>query len=370
MIEHNGVLIHLDPKSDRVVGSELEFDGWVVTEADRSLKGIWLPAVGMERLTICDRPDVRRVFPNRTALGFSGKCPERSIGPGGLRLALQVTNEVIEVEYPLPEPLPKLRIPKRIGSAGALLWLSLRERLTTNPAKRWRLRLRRHLIYRRQRSGIFRRLHTEALLNDFATAVPDAFFIQIGANDGFTGDPLHQLINRADTRWRGVLVEPVAHLFAELSKRYADNSALQLERAAICESDGTAIIHRLETKTDDSLWLDQVPSFDLDLVRRTAQQLGVTDKATVGETVPCLSVATLLERHRIKRIDLLVIDAEGWDWRILRQFDLSRLRPKLILYEHQHLSPEECAQAHQFLRRHKYEWEETPEGDTLAWTIN
>ena len=106
MIEHKGVLIHLDPKGDRVADSELEFDGWVVTAADRSLKDVWLPATGVERLTTCDRPDVRRVFPNRRAVGFSGKCRERDIGPQGLRLALQVADEVFEVEYPLPAPLP------------------------------------------------------------------------------------------------------------------------------------------------------------------------------------------------------------------------------------------------------------------------
>ena len=53
----------------------------------------------------------------------------------------------------------------------------------------------------------------------------------------------------------------------------------------------------------------------------------------VEEEVRCLSVATLLARHSIVRLDLLVIDTEGWDWRILRQFDLARLQPKLLLYE-------------------------------------
>jgi hypothetical protein len=62
-----------------------------------------------------------------------------------------------------------------------------------------------------------------------------------------------------------------------------------------------------------------------------------------------------------------VIDTEGWDWRILRQFDLTILHPKLILYEHQHLSPQERDQAHQFLAQHTYGWAETEEGDTVAW---
>jgi FkbM family methyltransferase len=205
------------------------------------------------------------------------------------------------------------------------------------------------------------------LLSDFATAVPDAIFIQIGANDGFTGDPLNPLITRSDTRWRGVLVEPVADLFAKLSERYGHNPALRLERAAIGEHDGTIEIHRLQTTGGDSLWLQQLPSLDRALLQRNASEFGQPERPTVTEVVPCLSVATLLTRHQIEHCDLLVIDAEGWDWRLLRQFDLARLRPKLILYEHQHLAPEERAQAHQFLAQHAYQWSETEEGDTVAW---
>jgi hypothetical protein len=45
---------------------------------------------------------------------------------------------------------------------------------------------------------------------------------------------------------------------------------------------------------------------------------------------------------------------------------IDRLRPKLILYEHQHLSSEDRQTAHQFLARHNYDLAEMPEGDTIA----
>ena len=77
----------------------------------------------------------------------------------------------------------------------------------------------------------------------------------------------------------------------------------------------------------------------------------------------------MLQRHHIQSLDLLLIDTEGWDWRILRQFDLARLQPKLILYEHQHLLSRERSDAHEFLARHGYGWAETPEGDTIAWRL-
>jgi hypothetical protein len=114
--------------------------------------------------------------------------------------------------------------------------------------------------------------------------------------------------------------------------------------------------------------LDQLPSVELDVLQANARQFGASDKPAVAETVASFSLATLLHRHQIDRLDLLVIDTEGWDWRILRQFDLARLRPKLILFEHQHLSAEARGGAHEFLARHDYGWAETAEGDTLAWS--
>jgi hypothetical protein len=65
-----------------------------------------------------------------------------------------------------------------------------------------------------------------------------------------------------------------------------------------------------------------------------------------------------------------VIDTEGWDWRVLRQFDLARLRPRLILVEHQHLTDEDKRAMYERLAGSGYGWAETPEGDTIAWRLN
>jgi FkbM family methyltransferase len=367
MIEKEGVLVHLDPKDDRIGDADFEFTGWIV--ADRSISAVWLPTVGSMRLTTSERPDVRRVFPDRIAIGFSGKCRADALGAGVLKIAVQLPEQILEVEHPVQEPLPKAPLRQRMVSSLQLAWLQLRERMASNSSNRFVHTLQRHLLARRLRGGVFRRRHTEKLLEDFATSVPDAVFVQIGANDGFTGDPLNHLIERADTRWQGILVEPVAHLFAQLSQRYGQNPGLGLERAAIGESDGITVIHRLEKNPADSLWLEQIPSLDPKLLRRSADQFGKGESAIVEEEVPSLTVATLLKRHDIKQLDLLVIDAEGSDWRILRQFNLKLLRPRLILYEHQHLSAEEREEAHHFLDRFNYGWAETEEGDTVAWAL-
>jgi FkbM family methyltransferase len=365
MIEKDDLLVHLDPACDRVGNADFKFTGWVA--AHQAIRAVSLPKAGPHCLTTCERPDVRRVFPDRVALGFSGRCPASALGQNGLRIAVEVENGRIEVEHPVPAALPQPSFAAQWRTGLRMSWLRLREKLASHDSARFEWMLRRHLLARRLRGGVFHRRHTESLLQDFATAIPDAFFLQIGANDGFTGDPLNPMIERSDTRWRGVLVEPVAHLFTKLAERHAKNPALRLEQAAIGERDGRTIMHRVASTQADSLWLDQIPSLDPELLRRSAAQFGSGERATIAEEVPMLSVATLLERHAIARLDLLVIDTEGYDWRILRQFDLTRLRPKLILYEHQHLSPEENASARRFLDQEGYESVATEEGDTIAW---
>ena len=46
---------------------------------------------------------------------------------------------------------------------------------------------------------------------------------------------------------------------------------------------------------------------------------------------------TLLDRHHVKKIDLLQIDVEGYDYELLKSFNFERIKPQLIRYEHRHL---------------------------------
>ena len=55
-----------------------------------------------------------------------------------------------------------------------------------------------------------RRIDFDHLMNDLGKS-KDFFFIQIGANDGLTGDTLNQYIKKF--KWTGILVEPVAYVF-------------------------------------------------------------------------------------------------------------------------------------------------------------
>ena len=73
-------------------------------------------------------------------------------------------------------------------------------------------------------------------LDELAAASPQIFVVQIGSNDGVSGDPLHPYIKRFG--WQGVLVEPLPHLCRELIETYAGIPGITCENAAIGEQSG------------------------------------------------------------------------------------------------------------------------------------
>lgn len=60
---------------------------------------------------------------------------------------------------------------------------------------------------------------------------PDFFFVNIGANDGISNNPIYPFLR--DHGWGGIAVEPLEPLFAELERNYRGFPRVILERAAI-----------------------------------------------------------------------------------------------------------------------------------------
>ena len=43
-----------------------------------------------------------------------------------------------------------------------------------------------------------------------------------------------------------------------------------------------------------------------------------------------------MSKHRVSRVDLLQVDCEGYEYEILKMFDLQRFNPSLVNYESVH----------------------------------
>ena len=82
--------------------------------------------------------------------------------------------------------------------------------------------------------------------------------------------------------------------------------------------------------------------------------------------VRCEPLMSVLDRHRVERIDVLHIDAESYDYQVLKQIDFKRFRPKLILYEHRHLNTADRNAATALLSGEGYRLIDCGASDTMA----
>jgi hypothetical protein len=57
----------------------------------------------------------------------------------------------------------------------------------------------------------------------------------------------------------------------------------------------------------------------------------------ISEPVRCISFTSLLEEFQVRKIDLLHLDTEGYDFEIIKLIPFGVLKPNLIFYEHMHL---------------------------------
>ncbi len=203
-------------------------------------------------------------------------------------------------------------------------------------------------------------------LRDLSCRQKDVFFLNIGANDGL--DHIGEYAIRK--KWRGIMVEPVPYIFKSLQKVYKRIPWVKLENVAIADAVGMQCFYFLK-KTNYIPSGDTIGSFDQNHVKHILGNLGVVEKERnldpflVSKEVSCLRLSDLMDRNNVTHVDVISIDTEGYDGKIVKQIDLSRYHPELIIYESEHLTAEEQAQCCKFLLGHGYEVYDDSE-NTLA----
>lgn len=188
------------------------------------------------------------------------------------------------------------------------------------------------------------------------------FFVQIGSNDGQQGDPIYNIVRHND-KWSGLLVEPVPFLFKRLQHNYQEPDRFTLENVAIAPENGTLKFYYvsesawLDLGEELPQWFDQVGSLSKEHILKhlpTGLSASRLEPYIVEADVESLRLSNLLSRNNIAKIDLLHIDTEGFDYQILSQVDFKQYQPRVILYEHIHLSPSDQLAAEALLKEQGY----------------
>jgi len=179
------------------------------------------------------------------------------------------------------------------------------------------------------------------VLSDYRRKKPMPFFLEVGACDGVSHDPIYPLIEKHCLR--GILVEPQPELFKALKTNYAafDDSRFTFVNAAIAESDGRLPLYRIDSGTSGPGWLRGTASFDKKVILKQRALVSGLHTEVTFEMVQTITFRSLLEQTGVEHIDLLQIDAEGYDVVILRLFDVPSRKPAIVRFEHAHLSPQD-----------------------------
>ena len=152
-------------------------------------------------------------------------------------------------------------------------------------------------------------------------------FIQVGANDGISGgDPLRKhILGRG---WTGILIEPQPDVFLKLKANYADQSRLHFENVGVSHVERQMTLYRNQVENTTA---------SLDQSVLNAHH----DSSTTEEIeIQCVRLDSIIKKYELDNIDLLQVDTEGHELEVMQSIDLGSFRPRIIHFEHGHLSRE------------------------------
>ncbi len=152
-------------------------------------------------------------------------------------------------------------------------------------------------------------------------------FIEAGANDGVTQS--NTLYFEGRRGWRGLLIEPIAHL-AQECRRYRPHALVEQVALVSAEREPGPIVLRyanLMSVVKGGMRTGEEEDAHI------AAGCEVQKVETYELSVPSATLSSLLDKHGIAHIDLLSLDVEGYELNALKGLDLSRHRPRFILVE-------------------------------------
>jgi len=175
------------------------------------------------------------------------------------------------------------------------------------------------------------------------------FFIEIGAYDGITNDPVFELIEKYN--WRGILCEPLpGGVFKRLVMNHKDHKNLIFKNVAIYKEKGnfdffyngagSSFVKR-DNLTEE--WGKNFGKVYFDSLKNAEKIL-----------VKTITWEDLVKEYDIKYFDFLHIDTEGMDYKIINEI-LKSITPTILEFESNlFYSIRESKNFFNALRKHDY----------------
>ena len=86
------------------------------------------------------------------------------------------------------------------------------------------------------------------------------------------------------------------------------------------------------------------------------------------EKVKVTTLKSLILKYKVKKINLIMIDTEGYDFKIIKTIPIEFIEPDVIIYEHSHFNETVKNECQDFLLKLGYKLNKT-ESHTIAVLI-
>ncbi len=175
------------------------------------------------------------------------------------------------------------------------------------------------------------------VVNDWMKRRPTGkpfFFVQVGAHDGKNLDPIYRFAT--ENSWTGLLIEPQPEIYKRLLSNYEgftrDNRGIEklwFLNAAVADEDGEKCLYRFKDGQGLPDHATMLASFN----RRAIESNGHGYRGKIEEIqVPTWTAESIASKYPLNKMDLLQVDAEGFDSWIVLAF-LKIEKPAIIHFE-------------------------------------
>lgn len=163
----------------------------------------------------------------------------------------------------------------------------------------------------------------EEIYNKYLLNHHTKLFVEVGAFDGETFSNTSGL---ADNGWRGFYIEPIKEYYELCVDRHKNNNVV-VSNVAISDYNGDLEISKAGDISSASK--ETIEFFESGIIPFFKGK-HINSK----EKVRCLTLNEYLLNNNIKpNFGLLVIDCEGYEWQVIKEFNLDYYYPRMIIIE-------------------------------------
>jgi len=181
------------------------------------------------------------------------------------------------------------------------------------------------------------------VLNKILGYKTNGVFVEIGANDGFTGSFTYNL---AKIGWNGLYCEPVPSIYYQCVKNHFNHSNVKTINIAVGKESGRLNIIEAGTLST----MDQ-ETFNIYQNTSWAKNSFINSKV---HSVEVEKLDNILKNNNIASdFDLFVLDVEGFEDNVLNGFSIRKYKPKIVIIE---ISDQHESFIHNKIIMKKFKW--------------